>query len=178
MQLLLIAFLAATSAANAPPRPPSLQAAPPTAPACTKPEFRQFDFWVGDWKVYATGSSYQVGESRVERLYGGCVLRENWQAIKGPAGGSLNTYVPATRSWRQTWADGSGSWTEYSGTFQANQMRYLARGTNRQGAPVLLRMVFTANADGTVRQTIEASTDEAATWTMNTDLTYRRKSGS
>ena len=40
--------------------------------------------------------------------------------------------------------------------------------------PVFNRMTFTVNADGSVRQFGEASSDRGATWTVRYDFTYRR----
>src|SRR5437763_16217689 len=71
------------------------QAAGPTTPAtarppaCTSSENRQFDFWVGHWGVVNTGDRQPTGESRIERLYEGCTIRENWSE-PGYSGGRLN----------------------------------------------------------------------------------------
>src|ERR1041384_6491566 len=94
------AFLAATvgfavsgaalaQSQQAPPAPP-----PTPAPACTSAQHRQFDFWVGRWDVYPTGKDKLVAHSLIEKLYSGCVIRENWMPLNGSDGGSLNTYDP------------------------------------------------------------------------------------
>jgi hypothetical protein len=69
-----------------------IQASPPP-PACTGPEHNQFDFWVGEWAVTPTGRPNVVATSLIEKLYGGCAVRENWMPSKGTAGGSLNSFV-------------------------------------------------------------------------------------
>ncbi len=52
------------------------QTSKPT-PACAGSEFRQFDFWLGDWDTYdMTDTSKAVAGTRVTRILGGCVLRE------------------------------------------------------------------------------------------------------
>src|SRR5262249_46376888 len=50
------------------------------AAPCTQPgsPWRQFDFWVGTWDVYDR-SGNRVGESRIERILGDCVVLENWK---------------------------------------------------------------------------------------------------
>lgn len=169
------AFASAAAAQQAPPKP---QGPPP--PACREAPYRQFDFWIGEWAVYATGTSYQVGESRVESLYDGCALRENWTALRaGPAGagGSLNHYDAPTHTWRQTWTDGQASWSEYKGAFENGRLQMVTHDRKRTGEAFMKRMTFTANPDGSVRQQIELSTDDGKTWAMATDLTYRRKPG-
>jgi hypothetical protein len=41
--------------------------AQPQPAACTAPEYRQFDFWVGDWNTYdADAPSKVVARNRVE----------------------------------------------------------------------------------------------------------------
>ena len=47
----LAAALALLAAAQDMPAPPSPTSAAP-APACGAAEYRQFDFWLGDWDVY------------------------------------------------------------------------------------------------------------------------------
>lgn len=41
---------------------------PPRPPACETPEHRQFDFWVGRWDVYPTGTDRLIAHSLVEKL--------------------------------------------------------------------------------------------------------------
>jgi hypothetical protein len=68
-----------------------------------------------------------------------------------------------------------GDWTEYAGQRVGAEMRFLANDTNRRtGAPIVRRMTFTSLPGGEVRQLIEVSADVGATWTVDSDLTYRR----
>src|SRR6185436_3374120 len=72
-------------------------------------EYRQFDFWVGDWRVVRTGTDApQVGTSRIELVHSGCVVLENWTSGSSPyAGQSFNTYNTALKRWEQYWVDNS-----------------------------------------------------------------------
>lgn len=140
----------------------------PLAP-CQETERRQFDFWVGDWDVYNTGQDVLVARSTIEKLYGGCAVRENWKPLKGAGGGSLNAFVPGDRTWRQTWADSSGSWAEFKGAWDGKAM--VIQG-DQNGA--LTRMSYSPLPDGTVRQFGETSVDGGKSWKMTFDLTYRR----
>ena len=85
------------------------------------PEFRRFDFWIGDWDVQQTGAPRApVGAaSRVERILDGCVLLENWTPPGGPDGKSFNIYNTSTRQWEQvpgsTRPDGSRTTSATSG---------------------------------------------------------------
>jgi hypothetical protein len=102
----MIGLLMMLAQAASPPPPP-----PP--PACTGPEHRQFDFWVGEWTVTPTGKPGVVASSLIEKLYAGCAVRENWMPLKGSPDGSLNSYVDGR--WHQTWVDASNSRVEFVG---------------------------------------------------------------
>ena len=82
---------------------------PPPKPACTSPEHRQFDFWVGKWAVSQTGKERVVAESLIESVYNGCGVRENWMPKNNQTGGSLNIWLPGEKVWKQTWIDSSGA---------------------------------------------------------------------
>lgn len=57
------------------------------SPAATRPaagchgaEYRQFDFWIGDWDTYEIAdSSKVVARTRVSAFLDGCVLREDYR---------------------------------------------------------------------------------------------------
>jgi hypothetical protein len=46
---------------------------------CAGPEYRVFDFWVGDWDAFDVGNPAPVARVRVDRILDGCVLREDYQ---------------------------------------------------------------------------------------------------
>ena len=148
-------------------------AAPP--PACIGPEHRQFDFWVGEWEVTPTGKSNVVASSLIEKLYRGCAIRENWIPLKGTAGGSLNNYFDGR--WRQTWVDSANSRVDFVGGLIDGKMVLTGnwRGMLGPGKDAMIRMTYSRNADGSVRQHGEQSTDEGRTWSTNFDFTYRPK---
>ena len=154
---------------------PAQSAAPPTPPPapCDTAPFRQFDFWVGKWDVFDTRTGEAAGHSLVERLYDGCAIRENWSE-PGFTGGSLNHYSPSDRSWRQTWADSQGAWREFVGGMSSGRMVLVwrTRANGRAGAG-RVRMTFTPNPDGSVRQYSDLSTDGGRTWRFRYDYTYR-----
>ena len=77
------------------------------APPCAAPEYGQFDFWIGEWRVLKPDGTV-AGTNRIDREYGGCVLHERYQTAKGYSGESLNTYDPGRKRWHQTWVDNTG----------------------------------------------------------------------
>ena len=172
MSLRLIALAQAAAAAQLPPAaaPP---APPGPPPACATSEHHQFDFWLGRWDVYPTGTDRLVAHSLIESLYGGCAVRENWMPLRGAGGGSLNSWRPAERRWRQTWADSSNNWTEYVGGLEGEAMVLTASGTEPNGRPIVRRMRYMREAGGAVRQLGSQSVDGGVTWTTTYDFTYR-----
>ena len=158
--------IAAPAAAQQPPPAP----AKPVA-ACTAPEHRQFDFWVGRWDVYPTGKDKLVAHSLIESVYNGCGVRENWMPLSNQPGGSLNIYVPEEKRWEQFWIDSQGSRAIFTGGWNGKAMVIQGK-----WAGPLVRISYTKNADGSVRQFGEQSTDEGKNWAPSFDLTYRKAS--
>jgi hypothetical protein len=147
----------------------------PAEPPCGSADHRQFDFWVGEWDVFATGTSKQVATSRIEKLYGGCTIRENWMPTSNPGGGSLNGYDARNRLWQQTWYDSGGARVEFEGGLVAKEMILtgLWRDLLGQGKDALVRMTYSPSADGTVRQLGLQSVDFGKTWQPSFDFTYK-----
>ena len=54
---------------------------PTHPPKCTAAEYRQFDFWIGDWDVSATGSDVVIAHSRVEKIVGCHGGQASWGAL-------------------------------------------------------------------------------------------------
>lgn len=154
------------------------QAASPPPAACTAPEHRQFDFWVGEWSITKTGQNKVVGSSLIEKLYAGCAIRENWMPLSGSTGGSLNNYYEGR--WRQTWIDSSNSRVEFTGGLVDGKMILTGfwKGVNGPGQDALIRMTYSKNPDGSVRQHGEQSTDDGKSWSTNFDFTYHPKARS
>jgi hypothetical protein len=157
----LAAMQAASGAQAAPPPGPS------AAAACSAPEYHQLDFWAGKWDVYPTGKDKLVAHSLIERVYG-CGIRENWMPNSNQPGGSLSIYVPAEKHWEQFWIDSSGSRAAFTGGWNGKAM--VIQG--KWGGPIV-RMTYSKNEDGSVRQLGEQSTDEGKTWSPSFDFTYR-----
>jgi hypothetical protein len=158
---------------------PTLSLAQPAAkpPVCTDAAHHAFDFWIGRWTVTETKNGKPAGESLIETLYSGCTIRENWTE-PGYAGGSLNTYDAVTGKWRQTWTDSAGTWREFVGGPEGGKMVLVWRHADPKvaGQTIQERMIFTPNADGSVRQYSDQTIDDGKTWTERYDYTYRKAS--
>jgi hypothetical protein len=156
-----LALLASTTQQT--PTAPTATAAP-----CADPAYHQLDFWVGHWDVYPTGKDKLVAHSLIESVYG-CGIRENWMPLNNQPGGSLSVYVPAEKHWEQFWIDSQGSRAFFTGGWDGKAMVI----TGRWGGP-LVRMSYSKNEDGSVRQHGEQSTDGGKTWAPSFDFTYRK----
>ena len=162
----LVAQTPSTSSGQVPPSPP----APPAAPA----EARQFDFWLGEWEVFGPKGK-KAGDSRIERVGGDWGLLENWSGTGGYAGKSLNTWFPEKKQWQQFWVGAGGALELSGGLNDQGEMVLGGRSAGSDGKETIERITWTPNADGTVRQHWEQSTDKGATWTTAFDGLYRRK---
>jgi len=162
----LAAVMLAAQAA-APSQPPAAPASAPKSP-CADQEHHQFDFWVGKWDVYPTGKDRLVAHSLIESVYGGCGVRENWMPLGGTGGGSLNIYLPEEKHWEQFWIDSQGTRATFVGGWSGSAMVIQGK-----WAGPLVRITYSKNGDGSVRQFGEQSTDDGKSWTPSFDLTYR-----
>jgi hypothetical protein len=175
---LALVFTALTAGASMAQTPPPA-ATPAAQPPCAGADYHQFDFWIGRWDVYPNGKDRLVAHSLIESLYGGCAIRENWMPLSNPGGGSLSSFVPEDGGWRQTWVDSSGARVDFKGGYQDGAMVLTGFWPNvlGPGQGALIRMTYSRQPGGAVRQFGEASTDEGKTWTTNFDFIYRPSNG-
>ena len=146
-------------------------------PRCAdQPVYRQFDFWVGEWNVFALNGQ-QAGTSKVERLLDSCVLLENWYTANGSSGKSFNAFNGAKGKWQQYWVDNSGGVTEYmNGRFENGSMIMETEKIQQPNQTFrIMRMTFTPLSKDKVRQHGQSSTDGGQAWKTDFDLEYRRK---
>src|SRR5262245_53846772 len=57
---------------------------------CGAPEYRQFDFWLGDWDAFELNAPNRiVARNHVDSILDGCVIREVYEQNDGLAGQSF-----------------------------------------------------------------------------------------
>jgi hypothetical protein len=167
--MILSAFLVAQATTVTTPRPP----------ACTTAEHRQLDFWVGEWEVAPNvEGAPPIANSKIEKLHGGCTIRESWMPLKGSGGGSLNAFDHAEGRWRQRWQDSSGGIVDFAGGLVKGEMVLTGwwKNYNGPGQHLLTRMRYSRHADGAVRQHGEVSSDHGLNWSTGFDFIYRPRS--
>ena len=141
-------------------------------PCMYQPEFKQFDFWVGEWTVSEQGQ--QVATSSVQRIVGECVVYENYFESDGFVGKSFNFYDGTLRKWRQTWVDGTGRASEFVGEYKDGAMRFEGESHLSDGTKIWRRMTLFNLSPTQVRQLSFASADGGKTWNVNYDYVYTR----
>jgi hypothetical protein len=141
-------------------------------PDCQGANFRQFDFWVGDWVVLSGTDT--AGTNNVTLEEDGCVIHEHWVGSKGGTGQSFNFYDRQDQKWHQVWVDNGGSVLRLAGELVGNQLMLTGETVRRNGTKVLHRLAFTKNPDGTVRQFWESSPDLGKSWGVSFDGIYRK----
>ena len=108
----VLLFVALNASAQTPTNVP--------APRCSSAEYRQFDFWLGEWDV-AQGDK-PAGRNSIRSILNGCAISEEWSGTGGFKGNSLNFYSAETKRWHQTWIDSQGQSLALSGQFDGGSM--------------------------------------------------------
>jgi hypothetical protein len=123
---------------------------------CSSSEYRQFDFWLGEWKVTDRDGKL-LGHNRITSTLGGCALEENWKSANGRSiGSSYNIYDRGREVWHQTWIDNSGLLLTIEGGIRDGSMvlEGLAQGPKGESRQ---RITWTLLPDGRVRQLWESA---------------------
>jgi hypothetical protein len=158
-------------------RAQSIPTSPP--PVCDEdPTYQALDFWVGEWNVYV--GDKVVGTNRIEKILDGCAITEQWSARGGGDGQSL-FFVDYDGRWVQVWVT---QWARTPGGVKEKLMvddppdgsvRFQGVIRHPEAGEWLDRTTLTPLEDGSVRQLIELSEDNGASWHPTFDAVYRRR---
>ncbi|MGN6392732.1 MAG: hypothetical protein ACTHM9_10860 [Gemmatimonadales bacterium] len=149
--------------------------APRAHPTCQGAEYRQLDFWVGDWDV--TSHGHPAGKNLVTSEETGCLVHEHWTGSEGDTGQSFNFYDRGDRQWHQVWVSNSGTVLDLAGTYADGTLTYRGQSRRPDGTTLEHRLSFHANPDGTVHQLWQTSSDGGATWSEAFEGLYRKRRG-
>ena len=150
---------------------PTTSAEESPKPGCSDIPSRQFDFWIGHWRVTEHGKL--AGDNRVERILDGCALLENWTGAQGGAGKSLNFFDRDDGLWHQTWIDRSGGALFLSGKFENGAMRMEGeRAASGKEPAIRHRITWTPLPGGKVRQLWESTPAGKNLWSTQFDGLY------
>lgn len=138
------------------------------------PPEKQLDFWIGNWTVEDTtpGAKKSLGTNKIERLYDGKVIHENFK-MGTFEGQSWSVYNPQAKLWQQTWVDNGGGYIAMRSTLADGDLAIQT--LTRETAPLVAsRMVFSNVKPNAFTWRWEATKDGGKTWTLNWRLQYTR----
>jgi len=112
-----------------------------------------FDFLLGDWTIYYSGTTMVAGNSSVELTNGGLSINEIYTAISGGIeSSSESTYDGDSKKWVQTYTDNTGTTFTIKGKFKNGKMKLEVDSDDEDDARTLHRITWEPNDDGTIRQ--------------------------
>jgi hypothetical protein len=140
-----------------------LDAESATSAPCSAPEYRQFDFWLGDWDSFDIVNSSKDARVRVGRILEGCVIHEDYQNIDGHKGESFSIYDASRKVWHQSWFTNRGQLLIIEGKMEDGAMVLAGTDRTTSGEDRHVRGIWKP-VDGGVRETAFTSTDGGKTW--------------
>jgi len=151
----------------------------PSESTCNRPEFRQFDFWKGDWNLrWSTGKSIPTGTgiNHVTTILDGCVVEEDFSFPAGDLEGkSLSTYDTRINKWQQTWVDNHGGYLDFVGEMHDGKMILERETVSENGASLRQRMVWKNIEKDALDRSLELSRDGGKTWEVIWSIHYTRR---
>ncbi|HYN84475.1 MAG TPA: tetratricopeptide repeat protein [Pyrinomonadaceae bacterium] len=152
-----------------------------TQPCTTRPQFRQLDFWVGEWEL-RDAQGQKLGESTVKLDAADCVVSETTTVTPPLLSGqvaytvrSMSMFVPRRNRWHFRSFDSLGQLLELSGEFSDGALRLTGENVYQDGRRNLDRVTFSQVAPGRVRQLWEQSSDGGASWRVLLDGHFVKK---
>lgn len=129
-----------------------------SAAGCEGTEHRQFDFWIGQWRV-ENPEGKLAGHSHITSILDGCAIRERWKGARGNRGNSLNSYDASTGNWHQFWTDNHGLTLSLEGGWSEGEMVLEGSRRDARDRTVHDRIRWRPDDDGSVVQTWEQAVD-------------------
>lgn len=154
----------------------SLEAAVPPAPlaGCSAPEYRQLDFWLGDWDTFDPGDSkMSIARTHVDLIAEGCAIHELYQQTDGLIGDSILSYDPVRKVWQQTWVTNHGSLMVIVGSLKDGALTLEGEMHVRDGKSLQQRIVWKPEGSG-VRESSVMSKNGGKTWEPAFDVLFQK----
>ncbi len=147
-----------------------------TSPDCVAAEYRQLDFWIGDWDTFesADKDGPSVARARVQPIAQGCALHELYEQNDGLIGDSILSYDAVRKQWQQTWVTNRGALMVLWGNFKNGELVLEGDVHLRNGKTVMQRITWKAQDQG-VREWAVLSKDGGKTWTPAFDVVFRKR---
>lgn len=144
--------------------------------SCTEANYRQLDFWIGDWDTFEVepAGRVSIARARIEPIAQGCAIHELYEQADGLIGDSILSYDPVRRQWQQTWVTNRGSLMVLWGAFKDGALVLEGDAHLRDGSSVRQRITWTTQGEG-VRESAVMSKDGGVTWTPAFDVLFKRR---
>ncbi len=142
---------------------------------CAGGEHRQFDFWIGEWRVESPNGAV-VGHNTIRRVTD-CFLHESYTTPTGFEGQSFNIFDGARGVWHQSWVDNGGVLLQLDGGIENGKMILKGPGVGQGGVAIVNRITWSVEGGDPdhVRQLWETSSDDGRTWAVSFDGHYMRE---
>ena len=154
-------------------------AAPPPliSPACSAAEYRQLDFWIGDWDTFEADATDgpSIARARVETIAQGCGIHELYEQTDGLIGDSILSYDPVRKQWQQTWVTNRGSLMVLWGNVKDGALVLEGESHLHDGTSVRQRITWKRQDKG-VRESAVLSKDGGKTWAPAFDVLFLQRS--
>ena len=152
----------------------SAAATSPHPRGCIAAEYRQLDFWLGDWDTYeAGGATTSVARTHVDLIAAGCAVHELYEQSDGLIGDSILSFDAVRKVWQQTWVTNYGSLMVVSGQFKDGALNLEGEMHVSDGRSVLQRITWEAKGRG-VREWSVMSKDGGKTWVPAFDVVFQK----
>ena len=147
-----------------------------TSPHCIAAEYRQLDFWIGDWDTLESEApdGPSIARTRVEPIAQGCAIHELYEQIDGLIGDSILSYDPVRKQWQQTWVTNRGAIMVLWGGFKDGVLILEGEAHLQDGKSVMQRITWEARGNG-VRESAVLSRDGGKTWAPAFDVLFVKR---
>lgn len=148
----------------------------PSPAACSASEYRQLDYWIGDWDTFDSDAlnGPSIAHAVITPLVEGCALHERYEQTDGLVGDSILSFDPVHRQWQQTWLTNRGSIMVLWGELRDAALVLEGQAHLRSGATVLQRITWRREGEA-VRETAVLSSDAGAHWEPAFDVLFRKR---
>ena len=148
----------------------------PISSHCTAAEYRQLDFWIGDWDTFESDApeGESIARARVAPIAQGCAIHELYEQDDGLIGDSILSYDPVRKQWQQTWVTNRGALMVLWGNFKDGALILEGDVHLRDGKSVKQRITWEALEHG-VREYAVLSKDGGKTWAPAFDVQFRKR---
>lgn len=150
-------------------------ALPASSAKCPALEYRQFDFWLGDWDTFEVvgDTATSIARAHVDLIAGGCAVHELYEQTDGLIGDSILSFDPVRKAWQQTWVTNGGTSMVLTGAFKDGAVTLAGEYHSGSGKNLPHRITWKVEGGG-VRESAVLSKDDGKTWEPAFDVLFKK----